>query len=442
MIVRNLHDHKDIANFSLICKETNNAVEGDNFSFWRAKFREDFVMLDGKSNEQLRRRYKYRWAWINKAAKQGFAFRHGNTSAEKAILKVLKDLIVESFANGVKLDDEGQPECLNMAHLKEFVFKSKLFLCGSKRPPILKPNEYHNTSLIAVRIMLAQFLFDGAAPSRSWFAMDDAQKAVYAATNTAPIFLGLRKNMVNVEWIFHCLNFFRYYMTDSDHPLFDTIEEELGPSGRPSPWREPLKSGSYPLAKHWQGTYSFLEHTQLARFRTHPNLTRRDSTVADRNVNEGKIQVRIHDPPPLTLTNNPPTQSLTLDFSPPPSLPWPPLFERRLNSRRVTKPGPNPPDIRFDGQGTDLDDPFFATGWLNALPPQCDIPGWQRISFMKHFEEDLHEVGQDDLWAYEGVVVPGGRMILGRWWFASVSGGCGVVWCALVACMWLTRFVG
>lgn len=76
-------------------------------------------------------------------------------------------------------------------------------------------------------------------------------------------------------------------------------------------------------------------------------------------------------------------------------------------------------NIRFKGEGEDLKDTFFATGWLNPLPPQCGIPGWQRITFMKHFEKDLDYIDEDNLWAYEGVVLPGGRIILGRWWYAS-----------------------
>ena len=67
----------------------------------------------------------------------------------------------------------------------------------------------------------------------------------------------------------------------------------------------------------------------------------------------------------------------------------------------------------------DLEDDFHAVGWLNALPDQYGIPGWQRITFMKHFAEDLDNVDSDNLWAYEGVVLPGGRIIVGRWWFAS-----------------------
>lgn len=79
-------------------------------------------------------------------------------------------------------------------------------------------------------------------------------------------------------------------------------------------------------------------------------------------------------------------------------------------------------NIQFVGQGEDLEDEFNAIGWLNPLPPQAGISGWQRITFMKHFIDDFDQMDQvelDNLWAYEGVVLPGGRIILGRWWFAS-----------------------
>lgn len=110
---------------------------------------------------------------------------------------------------------------------------------------------------------------------------------------------------------------------------------------------------------------------------------------------------------------------------------WPTIFEQKLNSLRPRadpiikaqtreKPELKVPDsVQFTGVGVDLDDDFNAIGWLNALPEQHGIPGWQRITFMKHFMDDFDQLEQDNLWAYEGVVLPGGRIILGRWWYAS-----------------------
>lgn len=120
---------------------------------------------------------------------------------------------------------------------------------------------------------------------------------------------------------------------------------------------------------------------------------------------------------------------MELSFTDGKELHWPKEFEDRLQSQRPTM-GPQTraqrratkrPDvaIRVQGGGIDAGDEFFASGWLNPLAPQQSIPGWQRITFMKHFNPDLLHMHNDELWAYEGVVVPGGRLIVGRWWWAS-----------------------
>ena len=55
---------------------------------------------------------------------------------------------------------------------------------------------------------------------------------------------------------------------------------------------------------------------------------------------------------------------------------------------------------------------------------------------MKFFEmEDTGTIDTDALWAYEGVVLPGGQIILGRWWSPNqVEGeetysGPFILWC-------------
>jgi hypothetical protein len=59
---------------------------------------------------------------------------------------------------------------------------------------------------------------------------------------------------------------------------------------------------------------------------------------------------------------------------------------------------------------------FFSTGYVNPLPPQEGIPGWKRLTMMKYFLTDDGAFDENALWAYEGVVLPGGQIIVGRWW--------------------------
>jgi len=38
------------------------------------------------------------------------------------------------------------------------------------------------------------------------------------------------------------------------------------------------------------------------------------------------------------------------------------------------------------------------------------------MTMMKFYREDNGDCDMESLWAYEGVVLPGGQIILGRWW--------------------------
>lgn len=173
---------------------------------------------------------------------------------------------------------------------------SKLLLNG-RRPPPPKGSESASVdeSLAAVRLMCAHFLFDLEETKNNVFAIEESQKAVYAPTNLAPIYIGEKMEFVNMEWALHCLNFFRHHMTDPDtFSLFDTMQN-LDVSQKPSPWRGPLKSDSNSLSNCWKGTYAFLEHEPLRRLRrlsgAKKRLTVDDIVFSDLNVDDGRLQV-------------------------------------------------------------------------------------------------------------------------------------------------------
>jgi hypothetical protein len=63
-------------------------------------------------------------------------------------------------------------------------------------------------------------------------------------------------------------------------------------------------------------------------------------------------------------------------------------------------------------------------GRIHALPPQQDVYGFQRVVVMKFYTRK--EAGQDvydplQVYGYEGCVLPGGRIIVGRWWDANAD---------------------
>jgi hypothetical protein len=297
--------------------------------------------------------------------------------------------------------------------LQNFVINSKILLNDRRAPPPERGEHSHHVHplLAAVKLMCSHFLFELEGAKHNVFAVEESQRVVYMATNTAPIYQGLTKTEVNMEWVLHCLHFFRHHMMNEEVATLHEVMDELTPRQKPSAWQGPLRRGSYPLGNHWKGTYAFLDIAEIKKLRKLSPDEVGDEYLCDKNVDEGKVQ------------------SLQLEFVPStgPALRWPRIFEQRLHSlRNMAEPqgrskpkGPGLDNIQFTGTGIDLEDDFNAIGWLNPLPDQQGIPGWQRITFMKHFMDDFDQVEQDNLWAYEGVVLPGGRIILGRWWYAS-----------------------
>jgi hypothetical protein len=61
---------------------------------------------------------------------------------------------------------------------------------------------------------------------------------------------------------------------------------------------------------------------------------------------------------------------------------------------------------------------FF--GRIHAMTPQQGIHGFQRLTMIKFYTR-CDETGQEEydpnqVWAFEGCVLPGGRIVVGRWW--------------------------
>lgn len=168
---------------------------------------------------------------------------------------------------------------------------------------------------------------------------------------------------------------------------------------------------------------------------------------------------------------NPHAEQFSQEPLSPPGTPGANRIDIQLPLPQTTKPcSPTSPTFpkrgvhyhQFSGSGNDAE-PFHCRGILHPLPPQQQIPGWYRISMMKYFDPlaqpdsmppqsgstwapfqsppsegniphvayqpagadynvgDKYQVDDDaqvnaGCWAYEGVVLPGGMIMLGRWW--------------------------
>ena len=459
----------DICRFCRICQSTYNAVDADNCSFWRRRFLEYFEK-PGRKTYPTNATYKFQYQRRKLVFKFGATFKAGETKREIECLEVLRDLIcgescskgssllrwLEKLCSGRKIlikpseafsgviEDDTTYESANLAHLHRFITAGNL-LTDLFRPeksrnrstynrdrPLPKPAPLLQTTQVLCAPLLLSF---DSMLIQSHYGFPDSQLTVYSAAENYPIFIGCNGLDVNMEFVLHNINFWKYHMVrETENTLFRAFEA-LDPSERPRWWTAQLQQGVQKLGKHWKGSYAYVDRPVVETIRH----SRSDNDqVQDLFAGE---------------ENDYAFQDMSLELVNDGSMPWPPAFEKILRSltlpssrakTRAQKRSAMPEDIanfkplsfRFDGGGQDATEEFLASGWLNPLPPQSGVPGWHRMTMMKYFEDDdTGIIDTEALWAYEGVVLPGGQIVLGRWW--SPDDGTGedmysgpfILWC-------------
>jgi hypothetical protein len=252
-----------------------------------------------------------------------------------------------------------------------------------------------------------------------------AQKFAYANDRTCPIFSGRQGLDINTLWLVRNIQFWRHQFLNDSEPLCAAYEALEGHE-RPQWWDTQLSQDSREVGSHWKGSYAFVDRTDI-------------KTIRGGRSGQGSIE---HIQDQLNGEDNPydAFQNIDMALSDPADKannPWRPDFERILKSLAAPRGVGNAPTtraqqsraypmsaihdssakaLRIEGDGTDGEEDFYLDGWLNPLPPQCGVPGWQRLTMMKYFiETDDHGediIDTDALWAYEGVMLPGGKVIV------------------------------
>lgn len=238
-----------------------------------------------------------------------------------------------------------------------------------------------------------------------------SQRIVYSPATEQPIFQGCYGSTVNMEWVLHQINFWKYHFTkDTDSGLFTSISE-LDHAETPQLWSSKLSQVDTPsFGSKWKGISAFLDPGALDKVRKRIRDDIEDEFSGADNggvIQDMQIKTCIHATPAATTK----------------------MFKDALNFHMPAKRAKTRSDERDDtsnsqprtflmenlGGGT-AEGSFMSDGWLSQLPSQNGIPGWQRLTMMKYWMDDDNNIDNLTLWAYEGVMLPGGRIIIGRWW--------------------------
>lgn len=206
------------------------------------------------------------------------------------------------------------------------------------------------------------------------------------------------------------VNFWRYHMCrEAEHTLYPSFEA-LDEHERPQFWKSPLKYGVSALGKHWKGSYAYIAPDEIKMV----GLGDEADLVLDNFSGDGGA----HEFQELFFEMVDDEEKIV----------WPAAFEEyfadveypQSHARTRMQSGQTRGDEiqearHFHLSGTDCNETVLARGWIKALPPQHGLPGWQQMDMIKYSLTNQGSIDMANFWVYNGVVFPGGQMIMGRW---------------------------
>ncbi|ESZ96283.1 hypothetical protein SBOR_3338 [Sclerotinia borealis F-4128] len=441
----------DITRYSRVGKSTYSAISD---SVWRYRFLEKFDAPLDASVALLREKYQFRrrtTRFFTRFDLKDYKFFgkvgiRGVQEAQKNCLDMLQNLIIESDAHKDR-DDNGDEVIVsrNLDYIRNYVS----FVPGTDQTGNLidiidsickTDNDWNlytvcsvncpsdsNTLLLLIQLCLTSISWDPRYCKNTISHFDLSQFEVYASPAKQPLFVGKWKNDLNVRWCLHAANFFKFHLkAGKGEGLLAHAYSDLPGSQLPQPWLGRLKSGTQQLGSHWKGAYCFLHPDGLARMREAGDDT--DSGPYSDELDGGESFQDI---------------SLFFDDQKFGKQHWVKSWEKILQSdpfsnavpesthghgsRRITrsridckksKEIPNPGVKYFHGSSRDSSTTAHFYGAVHGIPLQHGIPGFQRITIMKFFPDENGNFDRGQSWGYEGCVLPGGRIIIGRWFDA------------------------
>ncbi|MCJ1427607.1 hypothetical protein MMC29_005510 [Sticta canariensis] len=422
-----LTDDKDLCRFASICPETYAAVHSNQSGVWRTRFAFKYDSPLGKTAPELKKIYTTRCTILNKQV----LFYHGRSSEEQKCLRIIRDLVIDSFSNG-RRGASGESVSNNITCLRYFVRRSNLLQSVFGWPS----SKYKSNNLLQVIQLLFMHWSLEFSLDCPTYGFPNSQRAVYSHPNELPMF-GDYKLDVNIELLLHIANFFKYHLTSEEEATLFYPFKDLAADQKPRTWKSRIGQGLSEIGSTWKGSYAYLHDANLVE-----NIR---SAVPGSGIFTDSIDYQDG------------FQTLKLDFNQANCKAWPRDFEKHLDAlpsallstfvegHAYKRPRRGRDYLLFTGTGIDAE-PFRCSGVLHGLPKQEYIPGWQRITMMKYFDLPTPpsssvyatalnpirpgwvaygldgmggssiDMSGNNYWAYEGVVLPGGMMMLGRWW--------------------------
>ncbi|PGH02145.1 hypothetical protein GX51_04849 [Blastomyces parvus] len=435
MIAMRVPKDADLCRMAHTCRYFAKAIIPPNSGVWRTRFLDEYDHPPpDKSSEEVRVEYQVRSIMLAQTP----SFQDGEGSKEKLWLSVLTTLFVAESYNAQPYR-QGDEMCVsrNRACIKEAVMRS-----GFLNQPIVGDDV--NSSLppsrpyLAIQLAAIYLALDIRLSFRS-LRTDYDLKIVYrcdSSTPAIPITAPDDEGNIDLYQLLHIRNFWKRHLTNPDEDTFYKSYHNIPEIMRPRAWEEGLgNKGS--LGTRWLGYYSCIHPLPISS----TDLQERQ-TCADLMSHWDSTCALVILSPRLRLIPRNKTM--------PSILPYPINANIEPSSRTYFR-GTQSLNLHQNHHHThdsnDQPRPNSMRGFTEPCPAQAGVPGWRRICFIIYEvnpefsasavdgndnggggggDDDKEEVegwqpwswtAVDFTWAYgyEGVIVPGGGIMLGRW---------------------------
>lgn len=110
--------------------------------------------------------------------------------------------------------------------------------------------------VLIVQLCLLHLSLDPAISKTRAPRISESQQQVYKCFKEEPIFKGKNGGEINLPWLLHVTNFFKFHFKQHDgEGMLAHMYDALDKSELPRAWCGKLQSGTQELGKRWKGTF-------------------------------------------------------------------------------------------------------------------------------------------------------------------------------------------
>ncbi|KAI9924026.1 hypothetical protein ASPWEDRAFT_23360 [Aspergillus wentii DTO 134E9] len=390
----------DVAKFSSACTFLAAKVLPSESSIWRGRFGDKYDIPRGRCSTDLKIEYQIRAIVLS----QKISFKYGEKEEQMIWLEVIRDMLLESgICENEQLSSKTFKKIREVLSGADFLNRP---VSGYGRKEPRSPSDL----FCAVQLCLTDLALDPSMVFRCLRTDYDIRIVYSYHADIIESLVSIEKlNMAN---ILHIRNFWLRHFLNPDEATFCDSFTKLPECHRPKTRKNLAEKSTKLTCIHpYPGTLSCLETRQ---------------TCADLDSHWTQVE-----PMSLQIKINQDPQN------------WPPLFDSIISIRSADS---NRTYFRGIQKTYGIDDEpaNLVRGFTEPIPePQGGFPGWTRICFAI-YDADREQLPlivnegndqendtpwlPDEEWppfdlafefnwihGYEGVLLPGGRIMMGRW---------------------------